>query len=163
MLQPDWADLRGTLGGSEDYASRTLAQIERIIIHHVGPPGGNRDYSAREIADYHVKSLKWPGIGYHFLAHPDGRLDYVGDILTVRYHAGLLNPSSVGVCLAGDFSVEEPTAAQLATVRALCSWLPVEIGRVLPVVGHRDVSHLTGYGFTECPGDTWPQWKSQVA
>lgn len=147
------------MGGSETYAEREIADIERIIIHHVGPPGGNRDYTAQEIADYHVKVQGWPGIGYHFLAHPDGRLDYVGDIETIRYHAGMLNGSSVGICLAGDFTSAEPTEAQMRAATTAATWVFEDIGNIVPIVGHRDVSHLTGRGFTSCPGDTWDGWK----
>ena len=155
-------DLRGRLPtGAEEYDRRESEAVERIVIHHVGG-GVNRDYTAEEIANYHVGTRGWPGIAYHFLAHPDGRLEYVGDILTVRYHVGRLNASSIGICLAGDFNEVEPRRVQVHRVRQLCRGLFRELGRVVDVVGHRDVSKLTGYGFTECPGNTWDRWKHLV-
>jgi len=86
----------------------------------------------------------------------------VGDITTVRYHVGLINGSSVGVCLAGDFTSEEPTLPMLAVVRGLKQWLNGALGREVPVVGHRDVWELTGRGLTSCPGDTFEEWRGVI-
>lgn len=122
----------------------------------------NRDCTAEEIAGYHVRTQGWPGIGYHFLAHQDGRLEYVGDLATVRYHVGLINGESIGICLAGNFNREKPPQPQLMRVNMLVSGLWRELGRYVPVLGHRDVWQLTGYGFTECPGDTWAEWRARV-
>lgn len=154
-------DMRSLLPVSEGeaYDSRSLDDIRRIIIHHVGG-GVNRDFTAKEIADYHVRSKGWPGIAYHFLAHPDGRLEYVGDIATVRYHVGALNRESVGICLAGDFTTEAPRRIQLLRVLQLTYGIWRHLGRQVAVYGHREVSDLTGYGWTECPGDTWDSWKA---
>lgn len=163
-------DLRGVMeafadsvrpaGGETEYERRSLLEVERIVIHHVG--GANRDYTAEEIARYHVRSKGWPGIGYHFLVHRDGRLEYVGDLETVRYHVGLLNRTSIGVCLAGDFTKEAPPGVQLMRVRMLVGGLRRVRAANVPVVGHRDVWRGTGYGFTECPGNTWPTWRKEV-
>ncbi|MGQ9676579.1 MAG: peptidoglycan recognition protein family protein [Chloroflexota bacterium] len=146
---------------SRGYRWRELAEIEQVILHHTA--GANRDFSAAEIADYHVKTQGWPGIGYHFLIHPDGRVDYVGDIATVRYHVGDLNAGSIGICLAGDFSRERPTATALARARQLIQkgiW-PV-LGRRVPVRGHVEVWRQANRGPTSCPGDTFWQWRREV-
>lgn len=151
---------------SQEYERRRPDEIERVVIHHVGA-GANRDYSAEEIARYHVESLGWPGVGYHFLVHPDGRVEYIGDWLSVRYHCGRLNRSSLGICLAGDFTMEMPTRPQLMRARMLVLGVFRELGQALgkggsysvPVVGHGDLSPAsTGYPRTACPGTTWPLW-----
>lgn len=147
--------------GEGSYSRRALDEIERIVIHHVGG-GVNRDYTAAEIADYHVRTREWPGIAYHFLAHPDGRLEYVGDMATVRYHVGQINRSSIGICLAGDFMAEAPRRVCLLRVAQLVGGIWRELGRKVPVVGHCEVGELTGYGATACPGNTWNGWRYQV-
>ncbi len=145
--------------GTETYAKRPLSAVERLVIHHTA--GANRDFSALEIARYHVEHNGWPGIGYHFVVHPDGSIDYVGDMATIRYHVGLLNATSVGICLAGDFTAEWPTDAALhATcrlVQALRAFWPD-----IPVVGHCDIWLETGRGPTSCPGETWDEWAQEV-
>jgi N-acetyl-anhydromuramyl-L-alanine amidase AmpD len=56
----------------------------------------------------------------------------------------------LGICLAGNFDIGKPTAAQMNSVKELCRWLckkygldPLEKG---VIVGHRDVNDTT------CPG-----------
>lgn len=148
-------------GEVKGYRWRELAEVEQVILHHTA--GANRDFSAAEIADYHVRVQGWPGIGYHFLVHPDGRIDYVGDIATTRYHVGDLNAGSIGICLAGDFSRERPTTTALARTRQLIQkglW-PV-LGRRVPVRGHVEVWRQANRGPTSCPGDTFWQWRREV-
>lgn len=107
----------------------------------------------------------WPGIGYHFVVHEDGTIDYVGDIATVRYHLAGRNRECVGVCIPGDFTRVKPNELQLGAARNLVRVLrplldPDETGRV-KVVGHRDVA-MAGYG-TTCPGETWREWIGTIA
>ena len=157
-------DLREHLPRHGEYARREPDEIARIVIHHVGG-GANRDYAATEIASWHVDGQGWPGIGYSFLVHPDGRLEYVGDLLTTRYHCGRLNATSLGVCLAGDFAVEpaEPSDRQLMRTRMLVGAIRRELGRELPIVGHRDLDpRATGYARPLCPGVDWHVWKGRV-
>ncbi|MBI2906546.1 MAG: N-acetylmuramoyl-L-alanine amidase [Chloroflexi bacterium] len=146
-------DLRETLKGS-GYPSRDLSAVNYLVIHHSGV---DRDSSAEAIAAYHVDSLGWPGIGYHFLVHPDGRIEYVGDIATLRYNVAGRNAEVIGICLPGDFTAHPPTEAALSSARALVRALRLELGRHLPVVGHRELNP------TACPGDTWEHWRAQVA
>jgi N-acetylmuramoyl-L-alanine amidase len=153
-------DRRRPFNGAADYAWRELGEVERIIIHHSATAG---DCTVEAIAEWHTRHNGWPGIGYHFLVHPDGRLEYVGDIAQSRYHVGDLNRASVGVCLAGDFSATRPTHNALMRTRQLITnglWLA--LGRRVAVVGHRDVWREAGRGPTSCPGETWEQWRAEV-
>lgn len=156
------ADLRDRLPRHPEkaYRARALDEIEQIVIHHVGA-GVNRDRDAAEIARFHVSARDWPGIAYHFLVHPQGFLEYVGDLATIRYHCGKQNARSAGVCLIGDFTREQPTPRQLMRCRMLIGAIRQLTGRGLPIVGHRDLTE-TGYGPTSCPGATWPRWKATL-
>jgi hypothetical protein len=151
-------DVREKLPRDEthEYETRTLSAIDTVVIHHVG--AAERDYTADEIAGYHVRSLGWPGIGYHFLIHPDGRIELVGALETSRWHAGRWNDRSIGVCLAGTFDRLPPTSRALSRCRQLGVALRQHLGGTLTVLGHRDLRD-TGYGPTDCPGRTWPEWK----
>ena len=155
-------DLRGKLGGTERYDVRPLSAVRYVVVHHSGVAG---DCSAEAIAAWHVGHYGWPGIGYHFLIHEDGSIDYVGDLATVRYNVAGRNRDVVGICIPGDFTRQAPNELQLGAARNLVKVLrplldPDETGRVR-LVGHRDVA-LPGYG-TNCPGETWREWIGTIA
>ncbi len=126
------------------------------MIHHTGVDADNSPY---EIANYHVNTLGWPGIGYHFVVHQDGAIDYVGDIGTVRYNVAKRNQEVIGICLTGNFTEHWPSEAQLrgarSVIHAMLAFVPAAV-----VVGHRDIA-MPGYE-TSCPGETWSLWKRFV-
>jgi N-acetylmuramoyl-L-alanine amidase len=115
------------------------------------------DSSARSIAEYHASTLEWPGIGYHFLVHWNGRMEYVGDLLTVRYNVASRNREVVGICLPGNWMHNWPYQAQLLATQSLTAYIKGEIPGAI-VVGHRDIA----YDGSVCPGDTWGQWRAVV-
>ncbi len=155
-------DLRGKLGGTERYDVRPLSAVRYVVVHHSGVAG---DCSAEAIAAWHVEHYEWPGIGYHFVIHEDGSIDYTGDLATVRYNVAGRNRDVVGICIPGDFTSQAPNELQLGAARNLARVLrpildPDETGSVR-LVGHRDVA-LPGYG-TSCPGETWREWIGTIA
>lgn len=153
-------DLRGKLPGREDYAWRELGAIRYLVVHHSGVAV---DSLAASIATYHVDHYGWPGIGYHFLVHQDGRIEYVGDILQVRYNVARRNNEVVGVCLPGDFMSQPPSQVQSEAARALLANLQYALGWFVPILGHREVA-LPHFG-TSCPGDAFlegPRWKDLI-
>jgi len=137
-------DLSDRLLTDGDYLRRSADSIRRIVVHHTAVDA-SRTWAA--VAAYHVNGNDWPGIGYHLGIARDGALSYLGDIETVRYHAGRANADSIGVCFAGNYMEDEPTAAMLATYARLVSVIEAHLGHAVTVVGHRDV------GATACPGD----------
>lgn len=137
-------DLRDRLLTNGDYVRRSADSIRRIVVHHTAVDA-SRTWAA--VTAYHVNGNDWPGIGYHLGITRDGVVSYLGDIRTVRYHAGRANADSIGICFAGNYMVDEPTAAMLATYARLVSVVEAYLGRAVTAVGHRDV------GATACPGD----------
>lgn len=149
-------DWRGKLLGNESYLKRSLSAIRYLVIHH---SAANVDSTALSIADYHVNKLGWPGIGYHYLVHWDGAIDYVGDIETIRANVAMRNHEVVGICLTGDFTSRIPTPDQIAATRQLLADLLKQLpGR--QVVGHKDVALANSP--TACPGALWDTWKGEL-
>ena len=148
-------DLTDNLPRRPGYRSRTRSAIRYVVVHHVGG-GVNRDYTALEIARYHVDGNGWPGIGYHFLVHPGGQIDQVNRLETRSYHCRNLNGESVGVCLAGDFTKAMPASTQIESIGRLVTELQAELGRELVVLGHGDVPS------TSCPGATFENWRQVI-
>ena len=96
---------------------------EYIVIHHVGIPDVDKDSAATAIHKYHQEHNGWSGIGYHYLIRKDGTIEQGRQPEMVGRHAYEHNQTSVGVCLAGNFDVGQPTEKQMASVKELCRWL----------------------------------------
>lgn len=137
------------------YNTRSHNSIKRTVIHHsaVKPKRTDEAYIRRYItatANYHIRHNDWPGIGYHYMIDPDGRIFKVNKETTISNHVGGYNSSSIGICLIGLFTGDNrPTDRQLAAAR----WLVNRIG--LHAVPHKDLNQ------TSCPGN-WNSWGSEI-
>lgn len=139
------------------YKTRSIGGIEQIVIHHSAT---DDDRSAKAIAEYHVKNRGWPGIAYHFLVHQDGRIEYTQGIEVVSFGVARRNDNTLHICLVGNWTQRQPPEAQLVAARKLIDNLCFDLGRVYPVVGHKEIA-LRDYA-TACPGATWAQWKGRL-
>lgn len=127
---------------SETYPTRSLDHINKIIVHHAAAIG----QTAEDYARYHVLSKLWPGIAYTYVIEKQGMI-VQGNLLTwITNNTSGQNTSSVSICLSGDFTKEEPTAAQLKSLKKLIKHLRKILPQRLEVSGHKD------YGTTSCPG-----------
>ncbi|MCB0156445.1 MAG: N-acetylmuramoyl-L-alanine amidase [Anaerolineae bacterium] len=133
---------------TKKYGQRAVTEVDTIVVHH---SAGSLDVVA--IANYHVSSNDWPGIGYHFCIHPDGRIDQTQRLTTRSYHAGGHNDHTVGICLLGNFMKEPPTGEALEALDLLLDYLMEgELVNADTISPHRALVQ------TACPGDTWEQW-----
>lgn len=143
------------------YDQRPLSDLTHIIIHHTAS-ADNQMTEAEEVATlaairgHHQAAEGWPGIGYHAVVFPSGRLYLTGKSTDIRYHAGDANPYSYGLCVAGSFMGKTPTVSALAAMRTFIANMRVGFGRDFTIVGHKDVMQ------TACPGDTWEKWKPVI-
>jgi hypothetical protein len=139
------------------YGARSLDKITTLVVHHSAVPPS---VGPQRIAEYHVDSLDWPGVGYHFLVSEDGILYQGNRLETVSYHAVQANPYGVGICFLGNFTKKVPPPAQLRAGAHLIAWLMQELDVKLDeVVGHKEVLA------TQCPGAQWLQdreWKQML-
>ncbi len=131
-----------------------------IIIHHSSTADG-RTFSWGAIRDYHVKTLGWSAIGYHW------GIERVGENIEVMMgrhpdetgahcSQGMMNLRSFGVCLVGNFDIAPPPDDQLNIARGLVRWL-MRLYNITPsnVLGHREVQamwNLPEYSRKTCPG-----------
>ncbi len=169
-------DLRAELAErSPGYTRRDAAQLERIVIHHDAAwfPSDERRPSAERqrieaVHRYHQDANGWPAISYHFYAFPSGRVYYVGDWNTVRYHTAgpddqstpehvsRYNEDGIALVLAGDYTHHPPDERFLQHVRHAVANVQYAFGRFLSVHGHQELSA------TSCPGNTWPEWAAAI-
>lgn len=140
-----WTDLRASLPRRGEYAARSLDDIRYIVLHHSAV---TVDSTAESIADYHL-SLGWAAIGYHFLAHWDGRLEYVGEMQTARANVYGRNKEVLGICVPGNFLAALPPEPALSSLEVLLRYLLYLLpGRQL--VGHGEIALPESP--TSCPG-----------
>ena len=142
------------------YDTRELDTIKVLIIHHTT---GDAFGSTVAIANYHVYGKGWPGIGYHYLIDGAGKIERVNHHETISYHASYHNDDSIGISLKGCFTGDaQPSDDQIAAT----AWLVEKLRGELPiedVIGHKNTAYAQTPGRgTQCPGDTWLEWKARV-
>ena len=118
----------------------------RVIVHH----SASSDVAAKTIHSWHLNQ-GWSGIGYHFVIRRNGNIERGRELSAIGSHSGPKgNGDSVGVCLAGNFEIDKPTAAQInSLVWLIVKYLEPRYGS-LQVIGHSDVMA------TACPGKNFP-------
>lgn len=143
---PKFKDVRKSLTRhkSKRYIDYGVKSKTDIAIHHSLTKTG----SAEAFARYHVNSLGWPGIGYHFVIEKDGTIKYCNSLGLKTYHVGNSNRFALGICLTGDFRYEEPTAAQKDSLRKLVAVLIDLLPNLKRIRGHNE---FPGYAWKQCP------------
>ncbi len=142
---------------TERYPTRPVSQISSVVLHHSAVPPS---VGAARIAKYQVEKRGWPGIGFHYFVSDDGRIEQTQPLEVIANHAGDANPISVGICLAGNFTDQPPTEAQLLATGQLTAWLLQTLNLPIEAIHpHKD------YVVTACPGDQWDggaQWGERL-
>lgn len=119
-----------------------------IVIHHAGMTR-DRDMTVKEIHDLHVHRNHWSGIGYHFVIHKDGYIEYGRPLEYAGAHALSNNEFTVGICLVGNYNLAIPPEEQLYSAvqltGALCNKYNIEASDTT-IFGHKDLCK------TDCPG-----------
>lgn len=130
-------------------------QIDRITLHHTGPPAWYGAPPApaylHAIQAFHMgPERRWPDIAYHLLVDLDGAV-WEGRSLTVAGDTATdYDPSGHAlIAVLGDYSVQQPNAAQWDAIVGTVRWLMDTYGVAADTLfGHRD------YAATACPGDS---------
>lgn len=134
-------------------------QWEWIIIHH----SATRVGSAEVFDAAHRARGMINGLAYHFVidngteGRPDGFIE-TGPRWIKQMHGGhcrqpYINEHGIGICLVGNFSVDQPTPKQLDSLALLIRGLQEQF--------HIPSDHVLGHGevigeFSECPGSQFP-------
>jgi hypothetical protein len=149
VAQPGIADVIDTLAKhpTQRYQTRPVSKINSLVLHHSAVPAS---VGADRIAKYQVEKQGWPGVGFHYFVYDDGRIEQTQPLEVIAYHAGDANPTSAGICLAGNFTHQPPAEAQLLATSQLTAWLLQKLNLPVEAIhSHKD------YVATACPGDQW--------
>ena len=130
---------------------------QRVIWHHSADTTQAPQF---DVIDLYHKKQHFPKsslgyyVGYHYLVEPNGEIRQARREDEIGAHDAGENPNSLGICLAGNFSVWRPNESQVVAVCSLVHdirkrW-SIPITRIEP---HR------WDDLTECPGtllaDDW--------
>jgi len=92
-------------------------------------------------------------IAYHYVIDGTGKIWDTRPLNEIGYHASnyLINQTSIGICLVGNFDSEKPNDVQIDSLRKLCKDLSKKYN-ISPqnIRGHRD------YASKSCPGKNVP-------
>lgn len=134
-----------------------------IIIHHTAT---NKDKTTlTAINRVHQKwfnyksSLGWY-IGYHYFISGNGiiRQTRRNDDYGVHCRADNMNAKSIGICLAGNFEIEQPSEKQLISLKKILERLKKDFNiKNENILGHREVIGAK----TACPGKIFLKWIKQ--
>jgi len=139
------------------YERRQMGDIDRLVITHSAAPS---TLKPAVIARFHVNHMGWPGIGYHYYVDGNGAVFQCNDLTTTSYHIREWNPTSLSICVAGNFTSQVPTPAQISSTAHLLAWLLQELD--LPMDAVQGKSELID---TQSPGRQWlsgQQWKTML-
>ncbi len=159
VAQPAITDVIDALAKhpSQRYQTRPVSKVSSLVLHHSAVPAS---VGAERIAKYQVEKQGWPGAGFHYFVYDDGRIEQTQPLEVIAYHAGDANPTSVGICLAGNFTQQPPAEAQLLATSQLTAWLLQKLNLPIEAIhSHKD------YVATACPGDQWDagaQWGERL-
>ncbi|MBN1935082.1 MAG: N-acetylmuramoyl-L-alanine amidase [Anaerolineae bacterium] len=157
VVRPLWQDVIYQLPrhASKSYALRDVGAIQNVVINHSAVPA---TVTAAQVAQFHVKNMDWPGIGYHFYVDDKGIIYKTNHLTTISYHVGNYDSVSVGICVGGTFTKTIPTPAQIKSTAHLAAWLIDEFS--LPLEAVRGKKEFID---TQSPGHQWldgQKWKN---
>lgn len=162
-------DVRSLFLDAPSYKKRDIGKVTHAIIHHsvtseaIGATDSEELDVLRAIHTYH-RNKGWPGIGYHLVIMPSGRMYATGGIEDIRYHASVANPYSWGVCLIGDFTDHQPSNHQLEAARLVINEMSYGLGKQLRIQGHFELNDIMPQeDRTACPGKMWDFWKGIIS
>jgi hypothetical protein len=132
-------------GGWYTYSNPLNEALNTIIVHHTAASFNNNPLA---VQGAHMNDDGYADIAYQYLVDSEG-LIYSGRSINVRgTHTGGHNTGAIGIALFGNFENEEPTTAQLCSLKRLGTWLKVSYD-LTHLAGHRDFQPLE----TVCPGE----------
>jgi hypothetical protein len=150
-----------TRAGVIESRTKPMVSVTRVTVHHEGNAfSGSTDQAAiarrlGNIREGHIRRRPEPfaDIGYHYVIDPTGR---IWEARPVRYqgaHVEAQNENNLGIMLMGNFDVQRPTPAQLASLEAFL----VDRMRYYRVSASRVYTHRE-LKSTICPGRNLQAW-----
>lgn len=142
-------DIIDQLPSKGEYTQRSLEKVDRIVIHHSASAAGR--FTVQDFARWHMDPkgyLKAPRIAYHFCIDPDGTIYQTNKLTAMSWHTINGNATGIGIVLNGNFENEQPSSAQVKSLKNLIKFLNGKFNKKLAVYGHKEIKGNA----TACPG-----------
>ena len=100
-----------------------------IVVHHSAVSHDKNPVQFEAINRFHQRQ-GWGKIGYHYLIEKDGTLvrGREEDEIGAHTKQKMMNYRSIGICLTGNFDIEEPTYEQCVTLLEIIETLQKQYG-----------------------------------
>ena len=150
-----WAALKAAEKGELKKSTRT---INEIIVHCSATPEG-KDYTLDTIRQWHLQR-GFSDIGYHYVIHPDGKVEEGRDVNIAGVHCSGHNSKSIGICYIGGMTADNKKAKDTRTEeqRKSLKVLLMAMRKLYPsasIHGHRD------FAAKDCPSfDATEEYKN---
>lgn len=150
-----WAALKSAEKGELKKSTRT---INEIIVHCSATPEG-KDYTLDTIRQWHLQR-GFSDIGYHYVIHPDGKVEEGRDVNIAGAHCSRHNSKSIGICYIGGMTADNKKAKDTRTEeqRKSLKVLLMAMRKLYPsasIHGHRD------FAAKDCPSfDATEEYKN---
>jgi hypothetical protein len=153
VQQPRMQTLR-PLGSERDWIpTAPTRQWKWIVIHHSATPSGSA-----AVFDRMHRAKGWDELGYHFVIgngtdSGNGQIEVGSRWPKQKWGAHAKTPDNqyndygIGICLVGNFDIEQPTPQQMQSLAKIVSYMMKTYH--IPashVIGHKDTKS------TDCPG-----------
>lgn len=151
---PDYVNLRSAWGSKKVGTVGSAHSPKYITIHHTATPNDDKstvEERIRGTQNYHINTIKWSDIGYHFLISSDGRV-WQGrkNMERTGAHVANHNKDNIGISFIGNYQKIAVPRAMLDSAAKLIKWLCDKYGIAkgrTHIKGHRE------WAATTCPGD----------
>ena len=104
------------------YGMDLLNEVNYLVVHHTAT---TYDMTLEELHNMHQNdpNFKYAGIGYHYYIRKNGEIFKGRDEKFVGAHVLGNNFESIGICLSGNFELEEPTEKQINSLSEILRFL----------------------------------------
>lgn len=134
---------------------KAMDGISRVTVHHEGNPQPNYDNSPAQVAStlrgiqaQHRQRMGAGDIGYHYIVDRSGGIWQGRDSRYQGAHSSGNNAHNLGILVLGNFDIQQPTAQQISTTRALAYLLMKKNG-----LSKSDLYVHSDLCSTRCPGN----------
>lgn len=130
---------------------------KKVIVHHSANPTPQNQFSS--INEDHRQRFKFVSTlgkwgGYHYFIEKSGEVLQYRSTEEVGAHTLGQNDKAIGICLAGNFDHQKPTANQIVSLCKLIDYLlKIHQIPVTEIYPHRTFNHTACYGLML--SDTW--------
>jgi peptidoglycan hydrolase-like protein with peptidoglycan-binding domain len=132
---------------------KDISRQAGIVIHHSATDSKSAGSNPYSYARYHTATLNWPCIGYDTVIQPlEPHIYRTANLQDRNYHAGNQNSLWYGICISGNYDIEEPTDLHYRLIVAAIFDL---IARHEKLTGKRwdpDIQPHSKFSTKTCPG-----------